>query len=188
MPMTLQELIDANGKRKESFSLMIQKLKNKTNPLIVETGCVRQLNDFGAGMSTVIFDQYIQNYGGECYSIDINPMNVALAKNITRNVKVVCCDSISYLFGMNNQLTKIGKQIDLLYLDSFDLDASNSHPSSLHHILELLCIWPSCSSSTIIAVDDNLEDGTGKGKYVKQFMSNIGIKPIYDGYQIVWEL
>lgn len=186
--MTLQEIINNNGKRKESFELMIQKLKTKNNPLIVETGCVRQLNDYGAGMSTVIFDKYIEENNGECYSIDNNPINIALAQSITKNINLICSDSVTYLFGMNNQLRKINKNIDLLYLDSFDLDISNPHPSSLHHILELICVWPSCGPNTIIAVDDNLEDGTGKGKYVKQFMKNIGLNPIFDGYQIIWEL
>lgn len=186
--MTLQEIIDNNGTRKESFQIMIQKLKTKINPLIIETGCVRQINDYGAGMSTVIFDKYIQDNTGECYSIDINPNNVSLAKSITKNVKLICSDSVSYLFNMNKQLREIGKYIDLLYLDSFDFDHNDPHPSSFHHILELLCVWPSCKSGTIIAVDDNFENGNGKGKYVKQFMQNIGINPIFDGYQIIWEL
>jgi|694.fasta_scaffold00036_104 hypothetical protein len=188
MELELQEIINNNGLRKESFQLMIDKLSKKDSPLIIETGCVRQVNDYGAGMSTVIFDKFIQDNKGQCYSIDINPYNIELAKSITKNISLICSDSVSYLFHMNKQLREINKTVDLLYLDSYDFDHNNPHPSSMHHIMELLCIWPSCSAGTIIAVDDNFENGHGKGKYVKQFMKNIGIDPIFDGYQIVWEL
>jgi predicted O-methyltransferase YrrM len=186
--MNLQELLDNNGVRKPSFEIMIDKLSKKNNPLIIETGCVRQLNDFGAGMSTVIFDKYIEQNGGECYSIDINPNNINLAKMITKNINLICSDSVSYLFNKNKELRDENKYVDLLYLDSFDFDHNDPHPSSMHHIMELLCIWPSCTKGTIVAVDDNFDNGSGKGTYVKQFMSNIGINPIFDGYQIVWEL
>lgn len=186
--MDLQYLLDNNGKRKASFEMMLKKISSKSNPLILETGCVRQPEDFGAGMSTVIFDKYIEQNGRQCYSVDINPNNVKLAREITNNVNLTCSDSISFLFKINHELRYQGRYVDLLYLDSFDFDENNPHPSAMHHIMELLCIWPSCKTGTIIAVDDNFEDGHGKGKYVKQFMLNIGLLPIYDGYQIVWEL
>lgn len=185
----LFSIIDKTEHRKSSFLLMTEKLKNKSKPLIVETGCARVKDNYsGDGMSTLIFDQYITENGGECYSIDINSNNISFAKSITKNVNLICSDSISYLFDFNKTLLAKNKYIDLLYLDSFDFDHNNPHPSSFHHIMELLCIWPSCSKGTIIAVDDNFENGSGKGKYVKQFMDNIGIKPIFDSYQIVWEL
>lgn len=186
--MNLQQLLENNTQRRTSFEIMLKKLSNKNNPLIIETGCVRQLNDFGAGMSTVIFDKYIEQYGGECYSVDINPNNIRLAQHLTNKVHLITSDSVKYLFEKNRQLRDEQKYVDLLYLDSFDFDHNNPHPSSMHHILELLCIWPSCHKGTIVAVDDNFKNGNGKGKYVKQFMSNIGINPIFDGYQILWEL
>ncbi|NDA63551.1 MAG: class I SAM-dependent methyltransferase [Chitinophagia bacterium] len=186
--MNLEYLLDNNGKRKASFELMLQKISAKSRPLIIETGCVRRLENFGDGMSTVIFDKYIDQNDGECYSIDINPNNIELAKSITKKVNLICSDSISYLFEKNKELRQQNRYVDLLYLDSFDFDAYNPHPSAMHHIMELLCIWPSCQSGTIIAVDDNFEGGNGKGKYIKQFMTSIGVPPIYDGYQIVWEL
>jgi hypothetical protein len=51
-----------------------------------------------------------------------------------------------------------------------------------------MVIWPSLVKDTVIAVDDNFENGKGKGQYVREFLSNIGIEPIYSGYQIVWKL
>lgn len=187
--MSLDNLISLTGKRRESFSLMIDSLKNKNNPLIIETGCSRIVNNFaGDGMSTVIFDAFIKEYGGLFYSVDINENNVNTAKNLTTCANIFCSDSVQFLHSLNLDLKQNNKKIDLLYLDSFDFDMNNPHPSSMHHIMELLAIWQSCDVGTIIAVDDNFENGLGKGKYVRQFMSNIGIEPIYNGYQIVWKL
>ncbi len=187
--METYNLIKKTGHRKESFSIMIEKLKKINNPLIIETGCARTADNFGGdGMSTVIFDKYIEENNGECISIDINESNIEFAKQNTKNVKLICSDSVSYLFHLNKELRKSNKNIDLLYLDSFDFQHNNPHPSSFHHIMELLCIWPSCSTGTMICVDDNFPDGSGKGKYVMQFMNNIGIKPIFYGYQIIWSI
>ena len=74
-----------------------------------------------------------------------------------------------------------------MYLDSFDFDMANPHPSSLHHIFELAAIMPCLKQGTMICVDDNF--GTiGKGGYVKEFMDLINKQRVYAGYQWVWKL
>lgn len=185
----VNELISRTGKRSESFSLMINELTKKTSPLIIETGCSRMANNFdGDGMSTLIFDSFIGEHGGECYSVDINKSHVEFAQQNTKYVDIQTSDSVSYLYLLNKKLQRENRKVDLLYLDSFDFDVSNTHPSSFHHIKELIVIWPSLSDGTIITVDDNFENGKGKGQYVREFLSNIGIEPVYSGYQIVWKL
>ena len=185
----VNELISKTGKRSESFLLMINELTKKTSPLIVETGCSRIPNNFdGDGMSTLIFDSFVSECGGECYSVDINKSHVEFAQRYTRNVNIKVQDSVKFLYELNKNLQNRNRKVDLLYLDSFDFDESNTHPSSFHHMKELTVIWPSLTNDTIIAVDDNFEDGKGKGQYVREFLSYIGIEPIYSGYQIVWKL
>jgi predicted O-methyltransferase YrrM len=184
-----QQLIDKTGKRKNSFSLMIDKIKCKTEPIIVETGCSRHSNNFdGDGMSSLIFDSFIQSNGGIFYSVDINPSHVQFAKESTIKAQITCGDSIKFLSYLNQKLRSENQYIDLLYLDSFDFDTQNPHPSSLHHIMELVSIWPSCRNGTIIAVDDNFLDGTGKGQYVNEWMEKNNINPIFKDYQIIWEI
>ena len=73
--------------------------------------------------------------------------------------------------------------IDVLYLDSFDVDFNNPVPSSFHHIKELLAIFPKIQKGTLIVVDDNF-NGKGKGQMIKDYMKNIGINPFFDEYQI----
>jgi len=184
-----QELINKTEKRKKAFEIMINHISKKTNPLIIETGCARQEGNFGGdGQSTLIFDQYIQDNGGELYSVDINERNVSVAKRLTKKANVICSDSVKFLYEMNAKLKKENRVIDLLYLDSYDYHEGIKHQSSLHHIKELIAIWPSCSSETIIAIDDNFEDGSGKGKYAKEYFKDIGIEPLYNGYQILWQV
>jgi len=184
------DLINRTGKRAESFKIMVNGISSKTNPLIVETGCVRDVNNIsGDGVSTLIFDLFIQEHnGGEFYSVDISDKNVATAKAATKKANVTCLDSVKFLYELNKKLRNENRHIDLLYLDSFDAHAHVRHESSLHHLKELVAIWPSCTTGTIIAIDDNFEDGSGKGTYVKSFFSDLGIKPVFDGYQILWQV
>lgn len=183
------DLINKTGKRKASFDLMIQSILSKTNPLIIETGCVRDINNIsGDGVSTLIFDAFALEHGAEFYSVDISDKNVNLAIQNTSKARISCQDSVVFLYELNKVLRDSTKYIDLLYLDSFDAHPHVKHQSSLHHLKELVAIWPSCKEGTIIAVDDNFEDGTGKGTYVKSFFDDLGIKPIFNGYQIVWKI
>jgi hypothetical protein len=182
---TLEKMLDltVSGHRKESFEKMIAHLKTIDNPLIVETGCSRQLDNWGGdGMSTVIFDKYINEYGGEFNAVDINLDNVKMAQSLVSDKTTVhCSDSVSWLWNFN----KLGKKIDLLYLDSFDFDQHNPGPSMCHHLFELTAIRPSLKKGTMIAVDDNF-GYFGKGMLVKHFMEHIGNPIVHTGYQLIW--
>lgn len=172
---------------------MIDFLKTKETPLIIETGCSRQEDNFeGDGMSTLIFDEYVNQNGGTFCSVDINPKNIEFARSkISGNANLVCADSVGFLWNLNKELASANQYIDLLYLDSYDFQFENTHPSSFHHTKELLAIIPRLRPGSMIAIDDNFVDSRtgeriGKGDYVAQFFDNVGIKKIYDGYQYVW--
>jgi|APCry1669192806_1035432.scaffolds.fasta_scaffold00007_15 hypothetical protein len=189
--MTLQEMLDLTGQRKPSFEIMIEHLKTKEDPFIVETGCARMENNFdGDGMSTLIFDKYINDHNGIFCSVDITPANVEFARSkISNKTNLVCGDSVSFLWQLSKQLEEADTYIDLLYLDSFDFELHNPHPSSLHHLKELTAIISRLKSGTMISVDDNhfVPGGRiGKGEYVDKFFTDIGVKKIYNGYQYIW--
>jgi predicted O-methyltransferase YrrM len=158
------------------------------DPLIVETGCARQENNFeGDGMSTTIFDTFIDYHGGDFYSVDINSDNVRFAAATAKKANLTCSDSVKFLYNQSKVWVAQRQKIDLLYLDSFDFDMDNPHSSSLHHIFELTAIMPFLREGTMVCVDDNF--GTvGKGLYVKEFMDLIGKERIYTGYQWIWKL
>jgi len=183
----INEMLPKLGKRVPSFVMMLQHIGQIDNPLIVETGCARMENNFeGDGMSSLIFNEF-SKMKGEFWSVDINPDNIEFAKKYCDNSNLVCSDSVAFLHQKNKEWTETGRKIDLLYLDSYDFDMNDPHPSSLHHILELTAIMPSLREGTMICVDDNFGD-IGKGGYVHQFMLALGKERVYNGYQWVWVL
>lgn len=98
--------------------------------LIVETGCVREPGDYGAGYSTVIFAEFVRLWNdldglGELISFDNEIKHIDICRDIlnsdintylAKHVHVVLKDSIQGL----NDLAQAGKTIDLLYVDSLD--------------------------------------------------------------------
>lgn len=185
-----QEYVNKTGKRAEAFALMLNYIKdNRPNPLIIETGCARKEDNFdGDGMSTLIFDSFITELGqGEFHSVDILQENVDFARTkiLNPNSKVHCSDSVKFLYGVTQDCLQTNRHIDLLYLDSFDFDPNDPHPSSLHHIYELTAAIPSLKPGSLIAVDDNFGE-SGKGAYVKHFMDLLGKPRVYEGYQWIW--
>lgn len=158
--------------------------KDKSFYSIIETGCVRGINNYvGDGMSTVLFDKFVNFRGGEVISVDIDSNSCKLAQSLVSDkTKVVCADSVQFLWKL-----KPSTVVDLLYLDSFDIDFNNPHPSMLHHIKELCAIIGKLSKGTLIVVDDNIKI-SGKGRYIEDFMNNLGYNKIIDSYQVGWVL
>jgi len=182
--MNIEEMLSITGKREKSFRYMVDFLNGIENPIIVETGCARVENNFeGDGMSTLIFDAFVGSNGGNFYSVDISEDSVAFAKSkiTSEKTRIACEDSVGFLHRFN-------QQINLLYLDSYDLDPTNPHPSSLHHIYELIAVSKCLKKGTMVVVDDNLNDEIGKGKYIADYFVKIGVPMIYSGYQQIWKI
>jgi hypothetical protein len=176
--------------RSLAFSLMLEHLSFFKYPLIVETGCSRdkEWNGFeGDGQATDIFDEYVNTYGGEFHSVDISQENVDTCLKHVKRANMHCEDSVSFLYRQGKIWKEQGRKIDLLYLDSFDFDPKNMHPSSLHHIFELTAIMPCLSEGSMIVVDDHYGD-VGKGMYIDQFMNHISKKKALKRTQWIWIL
>jgi len=173
-------------KRAKTFRKLFELMeeKNKDYYLIVETGCSRTENNYkGDGMSTVLFDEFVNFYDGKVISVDINKTHCDFARPlVSSKTEIFCADSVKFLWRLNPQT-----EIDLLYLDSFDINFNKPHLSMLHHIKELCAIIGRLKNGTIIAIDDNIEKA-GKGGYIADFMENLGYKKIINGYQIGWVL
>jgi len=170
--------------RKDTFRKVFELLNDK-KAVILETGTLRIKDNWkGDGQSTVLFDKYVQLMGGRFVSIDNNPKNIDTSKScVSVNTEFICEDSVKALNKISND--ESFPKIDVLYLDSFNLDVTNFHPSALHHIKELTAISPKLKKGTIIFVDDNkrVKSG-GKGTYVQDYLENIGAKKIFDEYQV----
>jgi hypothetical protein len=193
--------------RADSFRFIFDYLtKLNREVFIVETGCVRNEGTWdGEGQSTILFDKFAQQVPGTLvYSVDINPTNTALCRQlVSERVKVATSDSVTFLRDLANNPPKGFAHIDLLYLDSFDVDFKNPHPSAMHHLKELTAVARLVSKDTLIVIDDAPTSATcfvdkgvvktltnftvgGKGMYVADYAANIGAVQCISGYQAGW--
>lgn len=200
--MTLEEMLAKTSKRQPSFQIMIDHLKTKENPLIIETGCARPPDNspWGTedisfkddGFSTLIFDRYVNDFGGDFLSVDLTQKHVDYARSRTSEKTVVYCDdSVGWLWHVSKLLAEQDRYVDLLYLDSYDYEASDPYPSMVHHIKEIAVIMSKLRTGSMIAIDDNIGTGstrTGKPKYVAEMLEAMSVPLVYEGQQLIWVL
>lgn len=174
------------GHRKHSFRKIFELLESKQKNFytIVETGCARIKDNFlGDGMSTVLFDEFVNFYDGIVFSVDKDKNHCNLANSLTSDKTIVHhSDSVAFLWNLH-----IDRDIDLIYLDSYDINFNKPHPSMLHHLKEFCAVLPKLKSGCVVAIDDN-KANCGKGYYIKEFMQNINKKPVIDDYQLIYVL
>ncbi len=200
--------------REVSFRKMFQHLDQSETPvIIVETGCVRNMNPWamsGEGHSTILFDQYVnfRNDGSTVFSVDISAEAVKVCRSLVGpKVTVHEGDSVDFLNNLTKTLKNEDKAIDLLYLDSYDVDWNYWFPSAAHHLKELLSAWRCVSKDTLVVVDDcpmnaNLiADNAGqyhldrfykpivggKGRLVAEFAEQVNVPMVFSHYQHAWK-
>lgn len=174
--------------RYHSFHIALNLLYQECEaPLIVETGCQRQKDDVGAGMSTSIFGEYAKRHGGRVFTVDNDPNALAVCRACTAEfadrITYTCSDSVKYLSALK-------ERPDLLYLDSFDYDlngnAAQQQLSQQHCLNELKAVEPRLSERAIVLLDDNDFPGGGKPKLAKRHLSERGWTCLIDQQQSLW--
>lgn len=178
------EMLPKLAGRAPTFRAVLREALYQKVQSIVETGCTRKEDNWdGDGQSTLIWDAYKRFNGGNLKAIDNSEEATALARQLCPSASILCADSV-------NALSKHIGAIDLLYLDSFDLDTKHEHPAALHCLMELTAAMPHLHPGSIVFVDDSpMADGwvvTGKGRFVAKYMEHLGISPFTWGYQIAW--
>jgi len=197
-----------------TFQLALNLLSQRTkDPVIVETGCQRQKDDVGAGMSTSIFGEYCKRYGGHLYTVDLIKRHLDICKECTTefqdHITYVCSDSLAWLG------TPSVSKIDLLYLDSYDypdgevfahygMDYSALNQTSQEEVLrrhgdlinpcQVHCQQEfriaermgKIHEKTIVLIDDNHLPGGGKSRLAKEFLSGRGWICLLDSMQSLW--
>jgi len=176
------------GLRETGFTKTFEYLRRIKEPVIVETGTVREDYNFeGDGCSTILFDNYIDKQGGKLITIDIDPAACKNARTVTTHAEVIEADSVEYLSTLEGH-------VDLLYLDSFNIyNWLDDWEASGHHLKELFAAKNIIKEGTLIVVDDNLymkntdsNKKFGKGRMIHEMMKSIGIPPYIDGYHMGW--
>ena len=194
--------------REISFRKIFKYLDSLPDPIIiVETGCLRDKDNFTDGQSTLLFDKYTlaRGKGSKVYSvdIDINATNVC-KKIVSKQVDLTTDDSIKYLNNFSNNFLKTNKKLSLLYLDSFNVDWKYPYPSAAHHLKEITASIKILNKKTLIVIDDSPSNAniaevskdnwkllsrptvSGKGYSVDEFATQINAKKLFSFYQTGW--
>ena len=152
-------------------------------PTIVETGCMRGFQDWGAGMSTYMFAEYVTKFGGYFHSVDIDQFNIDIAEYACQGLTLQSHtgDSVEYLKGFEGK-------IDLLYLDSFDMGdtAVRAKQASDHQLKEIETAWDKLSQTALILLDDTNFIGMGKAGLSRAFLKHNGCVELYNYQQSLW--
>lgn len=175
--------------RSEGYQIIFESLMafKDANFQIIETGTVRNPMNWKDGNSGFLFAEFVKTHGGFVRSVDIDQNAVNTANNFVDNqyYKSFCSDSVSWLSSLQDL-----NNIDLFYLDSYDVEWLNDDPSAQHHLKEFKAIEPFLNRNCIVAIDDNsfLISGqrTGKGRAIYNYLAEKDIFPIYDEYQIIY--
>lgn len=178
------------GVRFPGFEIMFQLLLAQKQPWynIIETGTLRKPGNWKDGQSAVVFTEFVQQFGGTVRSVDIDPAACRAAARAIKDPRfsVHCSDSVTWLRD-NAHLD----QVNLFYLDSWDVKWQDDSDSAEHHLSEFQAIESHLSAGTVVAIDDNARflDGrrTGKGRRIVEYLAKQGREPIYDAYQIIYQ-
>lgn len=183
-------IISTSTKVARNFQTIFELLENKKveDFYIVETGCVRwDKNWEGDGQFTIIADKFINYYNGKVLSVNNNIIDIENGKlYVSNKTKIYHNDSVIFL----QNLPDIDN-VDLFYLDSFDLNFETPHLSSEHHYKEFISIIKKRSKGNFfICIDDcNIIYNNkiiGKGDYIQKLLKNYKIKPLLNSYQCMY--
>ena len=184
-------LADGFYNRAVGFDIIFRLLLNQkqSNFNIVETGTLRTPGNWMDGQSARLFSDFVELYGGQMRSVDIDSQACEAARNTIASDKfsVAHSDSVAWL----KQQTDLD-QVDLFYLDSYDVDWNDDTASADHHLKEFLVIEPHIRPGCVVAIDDNSRwvnnnRRTGKGRAIVEYLETQGYFPIYDEYQIIFQ-
>ena len=171
----------ALGFREPAFEFLFNNLPKA--PVIVETGSLRSPGNVdGDGNATMLFDESTAA-AGMVYSLDIDAAcGVNIEKHCGRQVQFVEGDSLDTIRLLATRV----KNIDLLYLDSLDVDFAHDELAAKHALTECQYGLSMLSRRAFVAVDDNDHLGRGKGRLVEQFAELKHWPLVVDGYVKVW--
>jgi hypothetical protein len=208
-PSNLKQLIDnhfstwseSNHQCRTGITKALEGLTEIDHPIIVETGTSAYGTD-----SSRLFISYVQLFKGIFYSVDISPAPSKWLRHFkNRNSHFFVQDSVHFLSNFK-ELANIA-QINLVYLDSWDVDWGNPEPSAIHGLKEFKAVDKLLNVNAYLLIDDtpnelfwipephhitaeeyrnNFGVLPGKGSFVlkdEKFLSHYEI--VYHGYNLL---
>lgn len=184
-----QKYLVSSASRFHSFKAALNLFLQQPGRIIVETGTTRLKDDWGGGMSTLLFGDVANKYDRHVWTVDIDANCINTCKEITQeyaaHITYVVNDSVAFLQGFN-------QQINLLYLDSMDCpeydapESANLLASQNHQLREIKAAWDKLAPGAIVLLDDNWFANGGKARLTKEFLREKGWKCIIDFQQSLW--
>jgi spermidine synthase len=137
------------------LKVLEQHLKTEGPINIIETGASHNWDD---GMMGLLFARISQHTGGKMWMVDIDKDIIEHSKEVFKNEGITCVefivgDSVKFLEDFN-------ERVDIVHLDSWDLNLFDPFPSALHGWREFISIKDKLSNESIVIVDDNYLSGT----------------------------
>jgi hypothetical protein len=129
---------------------------------VLETGCGHYGDCKTFASMTYVFADILNNLkGGSLLTIDINENNLNKCKELTKDfshiINYKLGDSLDILKNLDKDYVK---SLDLIILDSYDLNLFDPIKSGIHHLKELLSLYENLNENCLIAIDDNYLPGT----------------------------
>jgi hypothetical protein len=135
-----------------TFSTLLDQLDGRRDLTIVETGTSANLVD-----STTLWDSWIRKFGGKLTTIDIDPSRKLIGQSKwCSQTESIVSDSANYLNNWNIHHPR--QTIDVVYLDSWDVDWYNPTACQEHGLKEFQAIIPFLSNQAWILIDDTPKD------------------------------
>ena len=141
-----QTYSDSKHINKDMFEILLE-IFSGTSINILETGSAAH-----GTKSSVLFACYVKIFGGKFDTVDTNPEIKSYYSFLeSDNISFHTENSLNYI---NNLDDEIIKRLDLVYLDSFDLDIDNPDPSQEHGLNEFLLLDKKLKKDAILSIDD----------------------------------
>ena len=210
-------MLDLLDVRTETMRRALELFTDRSGQVIVETGCTHREDDWtGAGMSTVVFGEYLSRHGGHLWTVDNDQTHLATARDLTESYRAV----ITYELGDSVEfLRDFVSPIDLLYLDSLDypygalldlyggredIEAAKAKLAALpetqivyrhrriilasqeHAREEVLAAAHALEQDALVLIDDAGLPGGGKARLARPILQGLGFREIASGYQTLW--
>lgn len=185
------ERSETHQDRGNTLGRALQHLRTKVFPHIVETGCARQRDDWGAGYSTYVFGLFLHNNPGNglLQSVDLSPVNCRFAREITAPfvhcVEIYEGDSVQFLRDWRDSVVSSTKNADLVYLDSLDTTEPGHEEHGLAEVQQAVKI---VKPDGMILIDDTWwkeKRFVGKGAKAVPWLLSQGWHIIEAGYQVL---
>lgn len=131
-----------------TFKELFKNMLEIKEPNIIETGIASS-----GTYSTYLFNEYIKKYGGKLWSVDTNKNLIEINENnMCPGTKLIHDDSVTFIkeWVKNNH----DKQVNVAYLDSYDLDWYDYNLSAQHGLNEYISLQPVLKKNSLLLIDD----------------------------------